>query len=143
MKSSTLSSLRSTMSALFTGAESKYELANPYELTDNAEMKMRNAYGIKVLEGVPADGPTNQTWYDQSVGIVLVKRLNTTDNNPLPLSSLTGDLCSDMDTIKTELLCNRPTGSIKITYSGHSPIEMVGTHVSVELLFTLTFSEDL
>ena len=93
--------------AIITKAEalfaSKTRLHNPYELTDNPEIIMRNAWGLKVSPAERVDIEFCNLSISREYSFILLRQFATVGNNETAFDAVTAGLLEDQQTFLNHL----------------------------------------
>lgn len=96
--------LRVVIPAL-TGFNDKKELRNSYDLLDNPQIILKDAWGLTVETSVGAPLPVfNEHSEARNFGIIVTKQIFRLENDATTIHTATKGLLEDMVTVNTELL---------------------------------------
>jgi hypothetical protein len=127
----------------------KSRLANPYEYEDNADVILKDAYGLKVMSGTRSDIEMNSLSIGRSFSVVFIQQFASVGAKGTPFDTISKALLEDQQTFLNNI--NSPTelgqqSNIDfIEIDNISGIEFVATkekkHLLCEIHFTITISE--
>ena len=122
--------IRTVVPGLFTGADAKIEIPNPYSLPDNNKNFLSNGWGLAVGDGSPSSvGFLKCDNESRNFIIVLTKELIRLDQCPDPMAVCTKALLEDYRTIKDRFVDFDQLGLdekiLKINFTNGSGIDFV------------------
>ena len=135
----------STVGALFS---SKTRIHNPYELSDNSELTMKDSWGLKVLEANTQILEFCNYTADRNFSIVLIRQFPTVGTTGSAFDSITKSLLEDQQTLINNLYSPNelsvPNDIDKIDITSISGIQFIQEdqkkYLFVETGFTITLS---
>lgn len=136
--------IRSELQTLFS---SYNEIDNPYDISENSNLELKNSYGITIHSGTNATRIIcNRLDIQREFGIVLCRRINATRNDSATRITAEKALFEDLTTIAKTFEDKIPNVT-QARYTSDDGIEFLGgdryNYLILRSSFTVTYSETL
>lgn len=127
--------------AAITELSTKSLIPDPYNVIANPEPLLRDGYGVVVQASTDGFGEFNTSYDDQGIGVVLIREVIKTQNNPTPLIEAIKSLKTDSFAVRKDLLETRVDGAVKIDYISTDEFTSEDQLVYTTVNFNVTISD--
>lgn len=123
------------------------ELDNPYDLSKNADLELKQSYGITISGGINTSRTmSNRADITREFGIILCRRTNATRNDTAARILTEKSLFEDLTSIVKRFQCRIPN-VLRSRYLSDNGVEFLGgdryNYYILSTVFEIEYSESL